>query len=384
MPPTIRAFYFELDTGIYVCSEEIPIKTANELLHHFHISPPVSTTKPWGPDGTYAPYGVTLSPTVPVKDWKDGEVPMYDRATSTWSMTTVATPRLYLVEQHCFYSGRQIWPERPTFSLNRLFENIPKTSDDPIQTWIDHFISKESFLYQFKGPGSIRKDLKQRLKTISEIAHDLYKKWDKNIAYATTTPLMANPFDYHLHADMLGYHIRRVLDEIASLLFVEIFQSWLKASGESIYLDEFAPLTTESNTLQSLQDDLFKRYKKDSTIAAHLSLLQRAFQGSNSKFPETIRTTNNAVKHAFHNSNSRGQLGTNFPTIVALGKPRGKHQKNGLIEYSHSLPQILTGLEDFLIDLSIRVSDLRATGDVNLKKKYLSDHHDILVYDDVY
>jgi len=380
----IRIFYFELDTGIYVCSEAIPADMARELLHHFHTTPPASTTAPWGPDGIYAPYGVTLSPTPLTKHWKDDEVPVYNRATETWHMKAVKTPRLYVVEQHSYYSGRDVWPNRPLFSLDRLFDKIPKTSADPIQAWVDNFIGQDSCIYQFKSSGSVRKDLKQRLKTIGDISQILYKKWDEGVALAKSNPEDVNPFDYHAYADMLGYHARRVLDETASLLFIQIFQPWLKVTGEPIYLDEFAPLIKERNALKEIQEKLFKEHKTDSSIATRLSLLQRVFRGANWKLPEAIRTTNNVTKHAFHNSDSRGQLGEVFPTVVALGKPQGKHQNNGLIEYSHSLPQILVGLEDFMIDLAVRVSDFKATGDVNLERPYLCDHHAIFKHDDVY
>ncbi|MDF3849571.1 hypothetical protein [Achromobacter denitrificans] len=382
--PVTRVFYFELDTGIYVSSEELPSGIAREILHQFHTSPPTDTTASWGPDRIYAPYGITLSPIPLTMHWDDGEIPVYDRTTATWHMRAVKTPRLYVVEQNCFYSGRDVWPNKPLFSLERLLEKFPTISDEPIQAWVDLLIGKPGCIHQFKSSGSVREDLKQRLITISEIAQILYKKWDEGVALAKTNPKAVNPFDYHAYADMLGYHARRVLDEAASLLFIKVFQPWLKATGESIYLDEFSSLIREPNGLKEIQKKLFYGQEANSSIATRLALLQRIFRGVNWALPEAIRTTNNAAKHAFHNSDSRSQLGQLFPTVIALGKPQGKHRKNGLIEYSHSLPQILVGLEDFLIDLVVRVSDFEATGKVDLAKPSLSDHHRIISHNDMH
>ncbi|CAM5180754.1 hypothetical protein CDEN61S_02502 [Castellaniella denitrificans] len=384
MKKTIRIFYFELDTGIYICSEDSPTKIAKELLNHFHTAPPTSATERWGPNRIYAPYGVTLSPIEPANNWEEGKIPVYNQVTETWSMEAVSTPRLFLVAQHCFYSGQPIWPKRPSFCLSRFFEKFPKTSDDAIQAWADFFVSKEGFIHQFKGSGSARSDIKERLSAIASVEKIIYKKWDEKLPSMRFRPSETNPFEYHIYTDIFSYQARRVLDEIASLLFIEIFQPWLKIHHQPIYLDEFSVLIAEPNNLRKLQAQLFKDHKDDQEIASLLLLLQQTFRGNNWSFLESIRTTNNAAKHAFHNSDSRGQLGTAYPTIVALGKPKGKHRKNGLIEYSHSLPQIIVGLEDFLIDLAVRVTDLRDNGTINLNQKFLCDSHTIFKHNDVY
>ncbi|RQO37234.1 hypothetical protein DBR37_03325 [Herminiimonas sp. KBW02] len=234
-----------------------------------------------------------------------------------------------------------------------------------------------NFIYRFKSSGTVRRDLQQRLFSIRETSKLIYKKWDEAKNPKSDA---VNPFDYHISTDALIFQIRRVLDEIVSLLFIDIFHSQLQKIGSPIYLDSFASLFEET---QGIQKRMFKNLANNVELANRFELLKKVFLGNNISFVKTIQTLSNASKHAFHNSDIRGLLGAEFPTVLALAQKRDKHI-NGLVQYSHPLPQVLGGLEDFLIDLVARIVDMRRDGNVDLTKTYLSDTHQLISYTDLY
>lgn len=376
MEEIVRVFYYELDSKIYVGSEELFIQSAERLINDFQKMPPTSDTDLWGPDRSYVPFGITLSPTPMTVLWKDGKIPVFDPIGSHWYLKEVTTQRLYLMEELCFYSGRDIWPNRPALGFDLYIDSNPKNLEDPISLWVEKIL-EGTFVYQFKSSGNVRRDLKQRLFSIRDSAKLLYEKWDDA---QKLNPDEVNPFDYHISTDTLSFQIRRVLDEIVSLLFVEIFRVWLREAGTPTYLDSFASLFEET---KGIKKKLFNNFLDDPDITIRLELLKKVFLGKNDSFLKAIQTLNNAAKHSFHNSDFRGHLGTGYPTILALAQKRDKH-RNGLVQYSHSLPQILGGLEDFLIDLIARVSSARKDGDIDLSGTYISDSHKLISYTDLY
>ncbi|WP_124572867.1 hypothetical protein [Herminiimonas sp. KBW02] len=376
MQENIRVFYYELDSKIYVCSDSLIRESAEKLLNDFQTVPPTSSTEPWGPNKTYLPFGVTLIPTPITRLWENNQVPVFDPICRRWILKNVSTARLYPIEELCFYTGHDIWPNRPSLGSNFYTDPHPSNFNDPIPSWINQILAS-NFIYRFKSSGTVRRDLQQRLFSIRETSKLIYKKWDEAKNPKSDA---VNPFDYHISTDALIFQIRRVLDEIVSLLFIDIFHSQLQKIGSPIYLDSFASLFEET---QGIQKRMFKNLANNVELANRFELLKKVFLGNNISFVKTIQTLSNASKHAFHNSDIRGLLGAEFPTVLALAQKRDKHI-NGLVQYSHPLPQVLGGLEDFLIDLVARIVDMRRDGNVDLTKTYLSDTHQLISYTDLY
>ncbi|NYT66251.1 hypothetical protein H0A58_09770 [Alcaligenaceae bacterium] len=196
----------------------------------------------------------------------------------------------------------------------------------------------------------------QRIDFINACIAQLEIYWTQTKTFASSPMFGQGASLYHSYTESLIGAVRRLLDDLTTVIFFRQFQSY-EPWKRNLVIDGYSGLLGK-NPRKKIKE-FFQTSEKGVDADRLCDQFIHTILGTNREFLKVIQGLSNSYKHAVTANVVRYQHGKDFPSVLTVGMAGIYPNCNldRLVYHNHNLRQIVFGLRDYLDDLMARFSD---------------------------